>query len=188
MQKAVGHTNAPHPELEAELQQEYSQILPKVRRGTVSKAEADHLHSLEARTHGYTERGGLAATAQSVAAKYERQLYTPQEQTEHYRAECEKTSSSEVIVTTTKMDLNKTTSPAAITRRNQSLSDQTNTTRVPIDQHLEGYPQLPTGTVVDLPIRYKEKSFDRGSVVSYAHASNAGHENFSRHKREKSQV
>lgn len=187
MQKAIGHTNAPHPELEAELQQEYAQILPKVRRGTVSKAEADHLHSLEARTHGHTERGGLAATAQSVAAKYERQLYTPQEQTEHYRADYE-ISSSDVIVTTTQMDFNKTTSPAAITRRNQSLSDQTNTSRVPIDQYLEGYPQLLTGVVADLPIRYKEKSSERGSVVSHAHASNTGHENFSRHKREKSQV
>lgn len=72
MQKAIGHTNAPHPELEAELQQEYAKIVPKVERGVVTKAEADRLHSLEARTHGHTERGGLTAIAQSVAARCER--------------------------------------------------------------------------------------------------------------------
>jgi hypothetical protein len=72
MQKAIGHTNAPHPELEAELQQEYAKIVPKVERGVVTKAEADYLHSLEARTHGHTERGGLTAIAQSVAARRER--------------------------------------------------------------------------------------------------------------------
>ncbi|KAJ4382653.1 hypothetical protein N0V86_001875 [Didymella sp. IMI 355093] len=72
MQKAIGHTNAPHPELEAELQQEYAKIVPKVERGVVTKAEADHLHSLEARAHGRTERGGLTAIAQSVAARRER--------------------------------------------------------------------------------------------------------------------
>ncbi|KAF3046430.1 hypothetical protein E8E12_008704 [Didymella heteroderae] len=73
MQKAIGHTNAPHPELEAELQQEYAKIVPKVERGVVTKAEADRLHSLEARAHGHTERGGLTAIAQSVAARRERQ-------------------------------------------------------------------------------------------------------------------
>ncbi|KAJ4324825.1 hypothetical protein N0V94_001054 [Neodidymelliopsis sp. IMI 364377] len=73
MQKAVGHTNAPHPELEAELQQEYAKIVPKVERGVVTKAEADHLHSLEARAHGHTERGGITAIAQSVAARRGRQ-------------------------------------------------------------------------------------------------------------------
>lgn len=72
MQKAIGHTNAPHPELEAELQQEYARIVPKVERGVVTKEEADHLHSLEARAHGHTERGGLTAIAQSVAARRER--------------------------------------------------------------------------------------------------------------------
>jgi hypothetical protein len=46
---------------------------PKVEQGTVTKAEADHLHSLEARAHGHTEKGGLTAVAQSVAAKRERQ-------------------------------------------------------------------------------------------------------------------
>lgn len=74
MQKAVGHTNAPHPELEGELQEEYKKIEAKVEQGTVTKEEANHLHSLEARAHGHTERGGLTATAQSVAAKRERTL------------------------------------------------------------------------------------------------------------------
>lgn len=72
MQKAVGHTNAPNPELEAELQQEYTKIVPMVERGAVTKAEADRLHSLEARAHGHTEKGGLTAMAQSVAARCER--------------------------------------------------------------------------------------------------------------------
>ncbi|KAI4647835.1 hypothetical protein J4E93_004246 [Alternaria ventricosa] len=74
LQNAVGHTNAPHPEVEAELQEEIAKIEPKIAQGTVTKAEADHLHSLEARAHGHTEKGGIAAVAQSVAARRERQL------------------------------------------------------------------------------------------------------------------
>ncbi|KAF2682455.1 hypothetical protein K458DRAFT_59056 [Lentithecium fluviatile CBS 122367] len=74
MQKAIGQTNAPHPELEVELQKEFAKIVPKVEQGTVTKEEADHLHSLEARAHGHTEKGGLTAAAQSVAAKRERAL------------------------------------------------------------------------------------------------------------------
>lgn len=72
MQIAIGYTNAPHPELEAELQQEYAKIVPKVECGVVTKAEADHLRSLEACAHGHRERGGLTAIAQSVAARRER--------------------------------------------------------------------------------------------------------------------
>lgn len=74
MQRAVGHTNAPHPELENELREEISKIEPKVAEGTVTIEEANHLHSLEARAHGHTERGGITSLAQSVAAKRERQL------------------------------------------------------------------------------------------------------------------
>ncbi|KAF1839905.1 uncharacterized protein K460DRAFT_297597 [Cucurbitaria berberidis CBS 394.84] len=74
MQKAVGHANAPRPELEAELREEIAKIEPKVVQGTVTKAEADHLHSLEARAHGHTEKGSITAIAQSVAAKRERQM------------------------------------------------------------------------------------------------------------------
>jgi hypothetical protein len=74
MQRAVGHTNAPHPELEAELQEEIAKIEPKVAEGTVTIEEANHLHSLEARAHGHTEKGGITSIAQSVAAKRERQL------------------------------------------------------------------------------------------------------------------
>ncbi|KAF2663083.1 hypothetical protein K491DRAFT_584500 [Lophiostoma macrostomum CBS 122681] len=74
MQKAVGNITAAHPELEAELQQEYHKVEVKVAEGTVTKAEADHLHSLEARCHGHTEKGGLTSKAQSCAAKRERQL------------------------------------------------------------------------------------------------------------------
>lgn len=74
MQKAVGHTNAPHPELEAELREEIAKIQPKVIEGTVTIEQANHLHSLEARAHGHTEKGGITSIAQSVAAKRERQL------------------------------------------------------------------------------------------------------------------
>ena len=74
MQKAIGTANAPQPELENELQQECAKIAPKIEQGSVTKAEADHLHSLEARAHGHTEKGGLTAIAQSVAAKRERAL------------------------------------------------------------------------------------------------------------------
>ncbi|KAB2106673.1 hypothetical protein AG0111_0g4886 [Alternaria gaisen] len=74
LQKAVGHTNAPHPEVEAELQEEIAKIEHKIAQGTVTKTEADRLHSLEARVHDHTEKGGIAAAAQSVVAKRERQL------------------------------------------------------------------------------------------------------------------
>lgn len=74
MQKVIGHTNAPHPEVEAELQEEIAKVEPKIAQGTVTKAEADHLHSLEVRAHGHTEKGGITATAQSIVAKRERQL------------------------------------------------------------------------------------------------------------------
>ncbi|CAN9195027.1 unnamed protein product [Alternaria alternata] len=73
LQKAVGHTNAP-TEVEAELQEEIAKIEHKIAQGTVNKTEADRLHSLEARAHGHTEKGGIAAAAQSVVAKRERQL------------------------------------------------------------------------------------------------------------------
>lgn len=74
MQRALGATHAPNPELEDELQAEIARIEPKVERGTVTKVEADHLHSLEARAHGHTEKGGTTAKAQSVVAKRERAL------------------------------------------------------------------------------------------------------------------
>lgn len=74
MQKAMGHTNAPQQDPEAEFQEEIAKIEPKIAQGTVTKAEADHLHSLEARAHGHTEKGGITAAAQSVVAKRERKL------------------------------------------------------------------------------------------------------------------
>jgi hypothetical protein len=74
MQRAVGNSNAPHPELEAQLQEEIAKIEPRVVEGTVTIEEANYLHSLEARAHGHTEKGGITSIAQSVAAKRERQL------------------------------------------------------------------------------------------------------------------
>jgi hypothetical protein len=74
MQKILGPINVPNPEVEAELQKEITKIEPKIAQGTVTKAEADRLHSLESRAHGHTEKGGITAAAQSVVAKRERQL------------------------------------------------------------------------------------------------------------------
>ncbi|KAJ5059723.1 hypothetical protein PSV09DRAFT_2373231 [Bipolaris maydis] len=74
MQKALGNTNVLHPEVEDELQEEIARIEPKIAQGTVTKAEANRLHSLEARAHGHTEKGGITAAAQSVVARRERQL------------------------------------------------------------------------------------------------------------------
>lgn len=42
MERAIGHTKAPHPELEAELQQEYAKIVPKVERGVVTRTESEN--------------------------------------------------------------------------------------------------------------------------------------------------
>jgi hypothetical protein len=125
MQRAIGNTNAPYPELEAELQEEIAKIEPKVAEGTVTIEEANHLHSLEARAHGHTEKGRITSIAQSVAAKRERQLsssgsspisnrsranskaFTPQEQSHR-----DKEPSLHAV-------------PDAI-KREGSLSDQTN--------------------------------------------------------------
>jgi hypothetical protein len=74
MQKAVGHTNAPHPELETQIQEEIAKIESKLVEGTVTIEEANHFHALEACAHGQTEKGGITSIAQSVVAKRERQL------------------------------------------------------------------------------------------------------------------
>lgn len=72
MQRALGKVTAPCPELEPELQAEIAKIEPKIEQGTVSREEADHLHSLESRVHGHTVKGGITAMAQSVVAKREK--------------------------------------------------------------------------------------------------------------------
>lgn len=65
LQKTVGANTAgaSHPELEEELQQEIAKIEPKVESGTVTKEEANHLRSLEARAYEHTEKGGVTAYA-----------------------------------------------------------------------------------------------------------------------------
>jgi hypothetical protein len=166
MQTALNHKNAPHPELEAELQQEYAQIQPEIERGTVSSAEAGHLHSLESRARGHTERGGLTAMAQSVAAK-----------SGHQPPKNENTSASEVVMVKTKMDHAKASSSPTKYRRNQLLTDQTNMLR----SYAEGHPQFPSTTKGFLR-RNEEKDFERGNLSSLASGD------FSRHRREKSQI
>lgn len=143
MQKAVGHANAPHPELKVVLQEEIAKIEPKVAEGTVTIEEANHLHSLEARAHGHTEKGGIASIAQSVAAKRERALSLsssgagsspisnrsransrpvfPQEQSPITKHKVSEGSAAEKSYLTAG-------SPSFVSqKRNASLSDQTNT-------------------------------------------------------------
>ena len=72
MQRAIAETNAPYPGLKAEFQEAIAKIEPKIEQETVTKAEADHLHSLEAKALGHTAKGGITARAQSVVAKRER--------------------------------------------------------------------------------------------------------------------
>jgi hypothetical protein len=192
MQSALSRRNAPHPELEAELQQEYAQIQPKIERGTVSSAEAGHLHSLAIRTHGHTDKGSLVAITQSVAATSEHPISSNNDsgsglshatnRSSHSQAErCpqnEEISASEVIMVKMKTGHTKTNSSPSRSRRNQSLTAQTNTPR----SHAEGHAQFSSATKGS-PIRNAEKDTDGGSLSSLAPS-----ENVSRHRREKSQV
>ena len=64
----------PHHDKEENLRQVELAIRPKIQDGTVTAAEAKKLHSCEMRAHGHTEKGRLAATAQSVVAHRQRTL------------------------------------------------------------------------------------------------------------------
>jgi hypothetical protein len=122
MQKAIGQTNAPHPELEAELQEEFARIVPKVEQGTVTREEADHLHSLEARAHGHTEKGGLTAAAQSVAAKRERAL-SLSDNTNANRAEQQSAADKETNLKMAELTISPKVGnePEAITKEDTAL-------------------------------------------------------------------
>lgn len=130
MQRAVGHTNAPHPELEDELREEIAKIEPKVAEGTVTIEEANHLHSLEARAHGHTERGGITSLAQSVAAKRERQLSLSNGSSpinNRSRANSKTFSSAHQAENNPNVKLEQgTIQPFTAKKREESLSDQTN--------------------------------------------------------------
>ncbi|KAL5401025.1 hypothetical protein PMIN03_011876 [Paraphaeosphaeria minitans] len=93
MQRAIGGPHAIQPELEPELQKELARIKPKIEEGT-TKTEADYLHSLEARAHGHTEKGGLTAKAQSIAAKRERALSLSDSTNESIQAYADRFSAS----------------------------------------------------------------------------------------------
>jgi hypothetical protein len=234
MQKAIGHTNAPHPELEAELQQEYAKIVPKVKRGDVTRAEADHLHSLEARTHGHTERGGLTAIAQSVAARCERKAsigsgsdnsrphansraLTTHKQSQHSAVfdlpENEAVVKSNIGDNTVtqheaddmhsreqraygymeKSGISAAAQSIVCTRRYQSLSDSTNTTRASIED-LRKHSSMKS-RLAGLSVHDEEKNISTYSTAFPKHHSygsgdmGSGHsENKLRvHKRENSQ-
>jgi hypothetical protein len=62
MQQAMNRANAPHPELQAELQQEYARIVPKVDR---TDAENSHPHAFTRQVNGYT---------QDTSARHRRQI------------------------------------------------------------------------------------------------------------------
>jgi hypothetical protein len=55
MQQAMNRANAPHPELQAELQQEYARIVPKVER---TDAENSHPHAFTRQVNGHTQDTG----------------------------------------------------------------------------------------------------------------------------------
>jgi hypothetical protein len=55
MQQAIIRANAPHPELQAKLQQEYARIVPKVER---TDAENSHPHAFTRQVNGYTQDTG----------------------------------------------------------------------------------------------------------------------------------
>jgi hypothetical protein len=58
----MNRANAPHPELQAELQQEYARIVPKVDR---TDAENSHPHAFTRQVNGYT---------QDTSARHRRQI------------------------------------------------------------------------------------------------------------------
>lgn len=142
MQKAIGHTNAPHPELEEELREEIAKIEPKVAEGTVTIEEANHLHSLEARAHGHTERGGITSLAQSVAAKRERQLSLSSGSsptTNRSRANSKTFGTHELYRRDAAPSPKARTgaaSPSASDKHHESISDHTNVSgRASVDDH-----------------------------------------------------
>ena len=55
MQQAMHRTHAPHPELQAELQQEYARIVPKVERSTMTKAESNASQTLKGQANGHAQ-------------------------------------------------------------------------------------------------------------------------------------
>lgn len=55
MQQAMHRTHAPHPELQAELQQEYARIVPKVERSTIIKAESNASQTLKGQANGHAQ-------------------------------------------------------------------------------------------------------------------------------------
>lgn len=58
MQQATHRANAPHPELQAELQQEYARIVPKVERSTITKAESNASQNLKWQANGHAQPTG----------------------------------------------------------------------------------------------------------------------------------
>ncbi|KAF2498543.1 hypothetical protein BU16DRAFT_558598 [Lophium mytilinum] len=60
---------APNTRLEHELKREITKVEPKIGDGTITEEDANRLHSLETRAHGRTQKGGVTAHAQSIAAK-----------------------------------------------------------------------------------------------------------------------
>lgn len=79
--KNTGTSNADIPpavqsamDKEANFQQAADQVGSKLASnpGSVTKEEADLLHSREQRAHGHTDKGGIASQAQQTAAQNEK--------------------------------------------------------------------------------------------------------------------
>ncbi|KAF3001496.1 hypothetical protein E8E13_008884 [Curvularia kusanoi] len=67
MQKAISHTQAPHPELQAEIQQQYARIVPKVEATTTGNAGYSDAHSPKKQTNGHIEPNGSEITSHSTS-------------------------------------------------------------------------------------------------------------------------
>lgn len=70
----VDPTTQSHMDREANLQDAEQKVVPKMENDPehVTKDEANLLRSRETRAHGVTEKGGVAATAQHLAAENEK--------------------------------------------------------------------------------------------------------------------
>lgn len=67
MQKAIIHTQAPHPELQAEIQQQYARIVAKIEATTASNAGSSDLHPPKKQANGCIMPNGSDITAHSTS-------------------------------------------------------------------------------------------------------------------------
>lgn len=92
MQKAIIHTQAPHPELQAEIQQQYARIVPKIEAMAASNAGYSDLHPPKKQANGCIMPNDSNITAHSTSVDCGHQTFTNgesqvvQETTSHEKA------------------------------------------------------------------------------------------------------